>query len=240
MRVEPVVIASRFRGPPRSANGGYACGVIAAPLAGTATVRLTAPPPLDTALRLESTPDESRLYHGDTLLGAGRRSTLDLHPPAAPTVAQAEAAAERYVGHVEHSFPSCFVCGPQRPPGDGLRIFAGPVDARALVASPWIPDPALADETGTVAPIYLWSVLDCSGAFAVLPSERERAIVLGELTVRIDGAARAGRPHVVAGWKLGVESRKRYAGSAVYDEDGSPIAVARATWIEVPLAAFAG
>ena len=40
MRAEPVVIGGRFRGPPRSANGGYACGVIAAPLAGTVTVRL--------------------------------------------------------------------------------------------------------------------------------------------------------------------------------------------------------
>ena len=53
---EHVEIASRFCGPPRSGNGGYVAGRIAAPLmaaGGWATVRLKAPPPLQTALRLE-------------------------------------------------------------------------------------------------------------------------------------------------------------------------------------------
>ena len=239
MHVAPVVISGRFRGPPRSANGGYACGVIAAPLAGTVTVRLTAPPPLDTELRLESTEDQSRLLHGDSLIGAARRSTLDLVPHAPPTLAEAADAATRYVGHITHSFPTCFVCGPQREPGDGLRIFPGRLADRALVAAPWIPDSSLADATGNVAPLYLWSALDCTGAFAVLPESRERTIVLGELTARIDGAAVPGQPHIAVGWALGADGRKRYAGSAVHSASGALIAVARATWIEVPASAFA-
>ena len=239
MRAEPVVIGGRFRGPPRSANGGYACGVIAAPLAGTVTVRLTAPPPLDTELRLESAEDESRLLHGASVIGTARRSTLDLVPPAPPTLVEATDAATRYAGHIAHTFPTCFVCGPRRAPGDGLRIFPGPVAGRALVAAPWIPDPSLADSTGNVAPIYLWSALDCTGAFAVLPESRDRTIVLGELTARIDGVAVAGEPNIAVGWDLGAEGRKRYAGSAVHAANGALIAIARATWIEVPASAFA-
>lgn len=239
MRADTVTIAGRFRGPPRSANGGYACGLIAAPLESTATVRLSAPPPLDTPLRREFAGDASALYHADQLLGSARRATLDLEPPDAPTLAEAMDAATRYVGHVEHSFPTCFVCGPKREPGDGLRIFPGPVTGRSLVASPWTPDRSLADDQGAVLPIYLWSALDCSSAFAVIPDDPQRAIVLGELTARIDAQAIAGAPHIAAGWALGVDGRKRYAGSALYTEDGIPVAVARATWIEVPRSAFA-
>jgi hypothetical protein len=239
VRTESVVIEGRFRGPPRSANGGYACGVIAAPLGSPATVRLFAPPPLDTEMRLEIDDDTTRLRHGDTLIGAGRRATLDLVPPPAPTFAEARDAAKGYIGHTAHTFPTCFVCGPQREAGDGLRIFPGPVTARNMVASPWIPDPSLATASGAVAPVFLWSALDCTGAFAVYPETLDRAIVLGELTAILVGQAVPGERLVTTGWALGTEGRKRYAGSAVYAADGTPIAVARATWIEVPLAAFA-
>ncbi|HSJ65471.1 MAG TPA: hypothetical protein VK922_16380 [Gemmatimonadaceae bacterium] len=239
MLVESVVIEGRFRGPPRSANGGYACGVIAGPIGSPATVRLFAPPPLDTEMRLEIDGDATRLRHGDTLIGAGRRSGLDLAPPSAPTFDEAAEAAIRYIGHTAHTFPTCFVCGPLRESGDGLRIFPGPVTARNVVASPWIPDPTLANAVGVVAPVYLWSALDCTGAFAVYPETLDRAIVLGELTAILVGQAVPGERLVTTGWALGAAGRKRYAGSAVYAPDGTPIAVARATWIEVPLAAFA-
>jgi hypothetical protein len=238
MRTQTVVIAERFRGPPRSANGGYACGVIAAPLGGDVTVRLSAPPPLDAELELQTANGETRLLHGDTLLGTGRSGHLDLVPPAPPTFAEAESASRGYVGHTVHPFPTCFVCGPVRP--DGLRIFPGPVAGRDIIASPWIPDPSLGDGSGAIDRIYLWSALDCSGAFAVLPDSSDQAIVLGELTARIRAPITAGEHCVVIGWALGGEGRKRYAGSAVFAEDGSEVAAARATWIEVPLAAFSG
>ena len=64
METETIVIDSRFRGPPRSANGGYACGMLARHLSGGVSVRLSAPPPLDTELRLEFSPDEAALFHG--------------------------------------------------------------------------------------------------------------------------------------------------------------------------------
>ena len=45
-----VVIERRFRGPPESANGGYACGLVAGLLGGVAEVTLRLPPPLDREL----------------------------------------------------------------------------------------------------------------------------------------------------------------------------------------------
>src|SRR3954447_25022743 len=48
-----LLVATRFRGPARSGNGGYTCGALAA-LAPTrwsaVTVRLSQPPPLDVAM----------------------------------------------------------------------------------------------------------------------------------------------------------------------------------------------
>jgi hypothetical protein len=36
---------------------------------------------------------------------------------------------------------------------------------------------------------------------------------------------------VVIGWSLGEDGRKRYAGSALFDEAGTLLAAARSTWI---------
>ena len=44
--MKSVVIEERFRGPPRSANGGYICGLLAAHIDGDAEITLLAPPPL--------------------------------------------------------------------------------------------------------------------------------------------------------------------------------------------------
>jgi hypothetical protein len=77
MYVERFEIAERFRGPPRSGNGGYTCGRIARHLQGTVAARLKAPPPLNTELRLESTDDEARLFHETTLVGEAKRSELN-------------------------------------------------------------------------------------------------------------------------------------------------------------------
>ena len=70
MHVEQFEIEHRFRGPPRSGNGGYTCGRLAGHLQGTVAVRLKAPPPLNAELRLESTEDEARLFHEATLIAA--------------------------------------------------------------------------------------------------------------------------------------------------------------------------
>ena len=49
---DAVVISRRYRGPPDSANGGFACGLLGCRVHGPARVRLNRPPPLDRPLTL--------------------------------------------------------------------------------------------------------------------------------------------------------------------------------------------
>lgn len=140
MYIETISIAPRFRGPPNFGNGGYVCGLIAKPLSGTVAVRLKSPLPLDTEVRLESTADSARLLHGNTIVGEARLAELSLELKPAPTYEQAQVSTRSYAGFATHRFPGCFVCGPERHHGDGLRIFPGPVAATDVIACPWVPD----------------------------------------------------------------------------------------------------
>lgn len=239
MQLERFQIAERFRGPPRSGNGGYVCGRIAKHLNGTVAARLKAPPPLGTELRLESSPKQARLFHGEVLIGEAKVAQIKMQAPAPPSYEQAQRASPSFLGFRTHSFPGCFVCGPERKPMDGLCIFPGQVSGTATIAAPWTPDSSLADESGTVKAEFLWSALDCTGGFAVLPLPEGMALVLGELCTSIVGTVPAGEPCVVIGWPLGTEGRKRFAGSAVYNEKSQLIAQARAVWFEVPLSTWA-
>jgi hypothetical protein len=235
-----LIIARRFRGPPKSGNGGYVCGRVAGALPGTATVRLKAPPPLEVPLQLSTADGVARLILDNRVIAEGRSSSLDLETPMAPSLAEATVAAADFVGFKDHFFPGCFVCGPGRAVGDGLRIFPGWLADRGVVAAPWTPDRSLADASGSIAPEFLWSALDCTGAFAVLPVPAGRAIVLGELTATLSGSAPVDQPCVAVGWKLSSEGRKSHVGSAVFTADGKLLAAGRATWIEVAASAFGG
>lgn len=234
MHVERFEIADRFCGPPRSGNGGYTCGRVAKHLQGTVAVRLKAPPPLNAELRLESTEEEARLFHEATLVAEARRSQLSVQVPPGPSYEEAEEAAQSFIGFKSHRFPGCFVCGPERTQNDGLCIFPGPLNNTSTIAAPWTPDASLADESGNLRPEFLWAALDCTGAFTSFPLPDGVAIVLGELAASILGVVKPGDRCVVLGWPLGVEGRKRLAGTAIYAPNNRLVALARAVWIEVP------
>jgi hypothetical protein len=221
--VEELVIDPRFNGPAGSANGGYTCGHVAELLGGAAEVTLRLPPPLGRPLRVERGDDLVRVFDGERVVAEAVPAEVELEIPEPPVYEEAEQASARYPGFEEHAFPTCFVCGPERAPGDGLRIFAGPVgDGR--VACPWVvPD--------DVEPAFVWAALDCPGAIAVGFPDRGETL-LGRFAARVDELPEAGERCVVVGWPLGEEGRKLYAGTALYGEDGRPLARARATWIE--------
>lgn len=229
---DSITLPRRFNGPPASGNGGYVCGRLARYLSGPAKVRLRTPPPLDRELKVESNGDEARLFDGDRLVAEARRAALDLAAPAAPTFAAAEAASKSCTGFVRHPLPHCFVCGPKRAAGDGLRIFPGRRADDTVFAAPWVPHASLDDGSGQVAPEFLWAALDCPGAFALMPVEM-RPILLGELGARLDGGVAIGERCVVAAWAIGSEGRKHFAGTALYNAAGAAVAVARATWVEI-------
>jgi hypothetical protein len=213
-------IGPRFNGPPQSGNGGYTAGLLAALVGEPAEVTLRRPPPLRRTLRF----DGERLWDDEALVAEARRASVDLAYPEPVTFAAAVLASERYPGFERHSFPTCFVCGPERKPGHGLRIFAGPVEGRDLFAAPWIvPD--------DVERAFVWAGLDCPGAIAVgFPARGET--VLGRFAAGIDRVPSPGERCVVVAWPLGEDGRKLYAGTALFSEAGEPLAVARATWIE--------
>jgi hypothetical protein len=235
-----IVVSSRFCGPPKSGNGGYVCGRLAAAIDGAASVRLMAPPPLETDLRIERSDGRALLLHGTTPIAQATSASVDVAPPRVPSLAQATSATGRYLGFIRHPFPCCFVCGPQRRIGDGLRIFPGSVEEDGLVAAPWTPDPSLAEGAESVAREFIWAALDCTSGFAVLPVPEGQAIVLGELSVRIDRDVAPGDSCIVVGWPLHTDGRKRTAAAAVLRDSGELVAVGRAVWIEVSASAFGG
>lgn len=228
-----IEVAARFCGPPGSANGGYICGLVAGCIHQPVTVRLLRAPPLATALELHAV--EAGLWGvehaGLRYIEARATVPLELAIPAPPGYRQAqESSLHGPHDPREHPCPGCFVCGPERAHGDGLRIFAGPVPGRDVVAAAWVPDASLARGDGMVLPEIVSAALDCPGFHALRTGPRPW--LLGEFTAQIDTLVHVDECCVIVGWKIEGEGRKRVVGTALFDEDGELCAWARATWIE--------
>jgi hypothetical protein len=240
-----IIIDKRYCGPPNSGNGGYVCGRLARHIAGGAEVTLRVPPPLDTQLDVVATDDKLwELRDGATVVATGRPASLEL--TRLETASFDEARAAELLTPVkphDHPLPTCFVCGPARAQGDGLRIFVGPLvrqspNASAVLAATWTPDSTLAAEDGLVAPEFLWSALDCPTGYASSHDRQSGSfdrtpILLGRMSARIEMRPRPGERCVITAWAAGRDGRKRVAEAAVYGEAGTLLAVAQATWIAV-------
>ena len=234
----PLVVPSRFHGPPRSGNGGWTSGALAERLAQRldpdhpgrpVTVALRLPPPLDTPL--DVTPTDTGIaaaLEGRTVAEA-RIAEVDPTPVPPVSMTAAADAETRYKGHRDHPFPSCFTCGPDRPEGEGLRIFAGPVaDSEGVVAATWTPY--------DVSVPITWAALDCPGGWA--SDIDERPMVLGTMTLRLDHLPVTGEHYVVVGEVRGSEGRKTFTATSLYDYDGGLRATAEHVWITIDPEAF--
>jgi hypothetical protein len=224
-------IAKNFCGPPNSANGGYFVGRVGNLAAQTLVVRLIQPPPLETELEVAELGEGLiELRQGENLIAQGRPAQLDLVTPSPPGYLQAVDASRHYHGFNHHAFPTCFVCGPSRVRGDGLRIFAGPISGSEIVAAPWVPEAFLDRGDGKVKPEFMTAALDCPGYWAVTSGQ---VMLLGELTAHVDRRVHIGERCTVIGWRIGRNGRRHIAGTAVFDDDGELCARAQATWIEL-------
>ena len=227
-------VAARYCGPPASANGGYVCGLIADAIGQLVTVRLLKPPPLDTDLPLLSDDDGSwHVELGAQRIAEARHARLDdLEAPAAVSHAEALDASRHAVWSdpAQHPCPGCFVCGPLRARGDGLRLFAGPVPGKQYVATAWLPDVSLGRSDGKVAPEFIAAALDCPGFQALQTGLKPW--LLGEFTCRIDRRVPVDKPCVIVGWKIGIKGRRAIVGTSLHDEAGELCALARGVWIE--------
>ncbi len=229
--MKSLTIAARFCGPPGSSNGGYFAGLVATLASRTLTVRLLKPPPLETELAVRELADGGlSVMRGDEPVGEAHPATLRLDVRPAPDYLEVVEASRHYAGFRYHRFPTCFVCGVRRARGDGLRIFAGPLPARGVVAAPWVPDASLEGGAGKVRPEFMSAALDCPGYYAVAPDDR--MMLLAEFTAHVDRLVHVGESCTLVGWRIGSSGRKHEAGTAVYDGKGELCGRARALWIE--------
>jgi len=242
MSEEMLTIPFRFRGPPRSGNGGYVGGVCAELLGADAPVEVTlrAPVPLDVPLGIERG-DGLRLVHGETLIAEAREAELELELPSPPSYEEALAAQASSASFAQginplipggRGFhPVCFCCGTDNP--DGMRVYAAPVGNGGddgQVAAAWQTDAAWGDADGMLPPRMIWTALDCPGQFAFLAGGT-RTGLLGRITADVKRPAPAGERYVVTGFCAGVERKKHFAGTAVFDGAGQLVAAARSVWI---------
>jgi hypothetical protein len=230
---QDIVIDPAYEGPPGSANGGYACGMLARFLHADAEVTLRKPVPLGVALRVEPHDGGVALYHEETMVAEATEKSLDSRAPAPPTFAEAQAASAAYPGHTSHPFPGCVGCGTARNDRDALRVFPGPLTSSELVAAVWRPTAAaLAD--GSIRSEISWTALDCPAGWAALCFGRTEGVaVLGRMAARLDEPITAAEAYIVVGWVEGVAGRKLYAGSALYSQSGTLHGLSRQTWIRV-------
>ena len=254
---QTIRVERRFCGPPQSGNGGYVAGRLAAFVDAPAVgVRLRLPPALDTALAVRQTEDAVMLFDGEAAVAEARAVEFELAAPPAPTFEEAEEASRGFRGFKEHVFPGCFVCGPERNAGDGLRIFPGPAarnshDTRGddqgnrLFAAPWIPSGTLISDGSVRAagePIsdeFVWAALDCPGAFA-FPQPKGKVILLGEMKVSLSGKVSVDERCVLTSWRIESQGRKHFTGSALYGAAGDCRGVALGLWFEVDPATVPG
>jgi hypothetical protein len=242
--MKSVVIEKRFCGPPNSANGGYVCGLLAAHIDGPAEVTLRAPPPLDERLDLVAGEHGIELRRQETTLATGRSADMEI--PEIPIVDFAgaqDAVRQSPYDEGRHPLPTCFVCGPARKEGDGLRIIVSPMPPRpdgrtGTLVAPWVPSSSLAAEDGAIAGEFVWAALDCPSGFAGVGARHlgmtgTEPILLGRMRARIERRPSPGEPCLVVAWPTGRDGRKLFASSALLSSAGELLAVAQATWLVV-------
>ncbi|MGV9302778.1 hypothetical protein [Nonomuraea sp. NPDC003727] len=231
-----LTVPERFRGPAGIANGGWISGTVAEALNGLSSaveVTLHAPTPLETEVRLEHVANSASLHHDGKLLVEAIPVAEHLTGPGFVPFNEAARAEAGFAGWQGHAFPECFACG-LREPGDGLRVFPGPVDGAdagegRLVAAGWRVPFTVTDADGAVPVSVVGAVLDCVTGWAHF--EPGESALLGRLTLQVNRRVYPGGTYSVVARATGREGRKLFGESAIYEVDGTPVAAAKATWI---------
>ncbi|MCU1306266.1 MAG: hypothetical protein JWN45_961 [Acidobacteriaceae bacterium] len=203
-----------------------------------ADVTLRKPIPIERDLHIHSRDGANSgvlVKHGDELIAEAAPLSWAVDMPIDQVeFEEASRAAAKSPAFMNHPFPTCFVCGPDRTAGDGLRIFPGPLEksGRAYYAAHWIPDSSAADGNGRVRDEIVWAALDCPTGFAG-GFASAGTLVTGRLGARLIAPVRVGERCVLLSWALGVEGRKHLSEAVLLGEDGTLRAESRATWIKL-------
>jgi hypothetical protein len=230
-----VVVATQFRGPPNSGNGGYVCGLLAGPIGGVVTAVLRAPVPLETPMRLVVEVEGVRLtgQAGDLIGEARPGDPAELpQPPAPPSLEVATSAAKGFIGFSRTFHPVCFTCGDKLDEGFGCRVFAGQVEGAppGHVAAPWTPHANFAGGDGLTRLEVVWAALDCPGSVAWAVQQGGGGL-LGTMTCEVVRRPPPGETCIVTAWPIERSGRKMISGTALFDADGDCLARSRQVWI---------
>lgn len=226
-------IETRYNGPPGIGNGGIVCAALAGACGDAFEVELRRPAPLEHDLDVVATDrGDFDLMDGDHVIARGRPAEVLIDVPLPPSQAAAERAHAAALRN-SHPFPHCFVCGPARADGDGLRIVPGPVEGRpGLVASPWRPHAIFeAEGSGLVDGRFVFAALDCPSGIAALEG-RPRPILLARFRATLHRHPAIGEACLCIGWPISHEGRKHLAGSALIGADGGMLGRSESLWIE--------
>ena len=228
-------MASQFRGPPNSGNGGYVCGLMGRLFDGPSTALLRAPPPLDVPLDLTFEDGVARILgEGGLLIGEARAGGGEnlTPPPAPPSLSAATAAGRRFPGLERPFHPICFTCGDRLDEGFGLRVFTGQVEgmAEGVVAGPWTVHPNFADADGLASVETVWAALDCPGSVSWVVGGAGGGL-LGTMTCEILRRPAAGETTMVVAWPLERSGRKLLSGTALFSAEGELMARSHQIWI---------
>jgi hypothetical protein len=211
-----LVVDQRYEGIPGVSLGGYVAGLAA---------QASIPRPSSRYQRL-SLPDRAG---GDGCFISTRN-----HGSRVDHARRGRAGSEHYPGFTHSFFPNCFTCGPKRSPGDGLRIFPGPVEARPVVASLWEPPSSVWKADRTVASEFLWAALDCPAIWGQIVHGGAQAGdrgVTGRQELHQHEPIRGDATSIVVGWPLERQGGKIIAGAAIFSESGQLLVEARQTMI---------
>jgi len=226
---------SRLNGPPRSANGGIACGALAQAVGGTARVRLERPIPLGTDLEVQLAADglsaQVSAHRRPNLAAVTRLDPFTTPPPITPSYIDAlRASAASPLHGAHHMFSRCVVCGPGRP--DGMHVTPGPLANRnRVLAAAFVPTEQDATD-GVVHPAALWGALDCPSYPAQWLLGR-RFGVLGTMAAHCSRQVRVGERLVAVGWTVAQHGRSISTASALLDHRGNLVACASTVWVEL-------
>jgi len=227
-----LVIDRRLNGPRRSANGGFAAGLISRSVdADVVTVRLHKPVPLGREMNVvEEDGDGIRVVDGArTIASAHRGALVATAPPEAPSYRDAVLArAAHPLAGMQHPLSDCFVCGPHRP--DGMHVTPGFVPGRPdLLAAPWVVG-ADVSGAGMAHLAAVWGAIDCT-SYPARALRGGELCLLGTMTAVVERRPRVGEKIVVYSWTRSHERRRYETSAAMVDATGAVVARADATWI---------
>lgn len=138
----------------------------------------------------------------------------------------------------EHPIRGCFSCGPDN--ADGLQIYPR-VAADGVTCAPWRPAAEFDDGDGALSTMILASALDCSSGICMpVAMQREllaedRFFLLGSLALRMLRVPPVAREYRVVARALLRDGRKFFGLAALFDDAGTPYAMAESTWIVAPV-----